>query len=30
VGLVIAQRDDGDHVLGVTFGAVLIAPWGRE
>ena len=27
LGLVIAQRDDGNYYLGITFGAALPAPW---
>ena len=30
LGLVVAQRDDGDHFLGLTFGAGLALPFGRE
>ena len=27
LGLVIAERDDGEHFLGITFGATFRAPW---
>ena len=30
LGLVIAERDDGAHFLGVTFGAGLVAPWQED
>ena len=27
VGVVVAERDDGEHFLGVTFGASFAGPW---